>query len=522
VKSYYAYVRVSTARQGVRGVSLQEQKAEIEKYAARQNLQITEWFEDRQTAAKLGRRRFGKMLSALRRRRVDGVIIHKIDRSARNLRDWADLGELIDRGIEVHFAHDALDLRSRGGRLSADIQAVVAADYIRNLREEAVKGLRGRLKQGLYPFPAPIGYLDCGEGKVKMPDPKTAPLVQRIFELYASGKHAYDSLVVEAAALGLRNRRGGEINRTNLTALLNNPFYAGVILIKRTGETYPGKHQPIISVKKFEEIQLLLRGRSHSAALVHDYLFRRQLTCVLCKYSLIGERQKGHVYYRCHSKDCPTKCVREEAVEAALQAVLGNLELTADERMFVASKIEDIRSQWESQYKTSTAALRLQIGQLDTRLDRLTDAYVDGLIGKDVFESRKARIVTDRVSLEQRLAAAAQGKVEVVQRVKDFLAFAGNAASVRASATFDEAKVLLKTVTSNRLVEGENVVFIPAEPFLTVANRSKIMCGGPESHIARTWEPLLNELLSFFIAHPELRFDSIRSEIPRENEIEER
>ena len=58
----------------------------------------------------------------------------------------------------------SLDLNTRGGRLSADIQAVVAADFIRNLREETKKGFYGRLKQGLYPICAPIGYLDRGGG----------------------------------------------------------------------------------------------------------------------------------------------------------------------------------------------------------------------------------------------------------------------------------------------------------------------------------------------------------------------
>src|SRR5256885_12129691 len=100
------------------------------------------------------------MLKLLQASKADGVIIHKIDRGARNLRDWADLGELIDSGIEVHFANESLDLHTRGGRLSADIQAVVASDYIRNLREETRKGFYGRLKQGLYPLPAPPRYLD--------------------------------------------------------------------------------------------------------------------------------------------------------------------------------------------------------------------------------------------------------------------------------------------------------------------------------------------------------------------------
>jgi site-specific DNA recombinase len=67
---------------------------------------------------------------------------------------------LLDAGVEVHFANESLDLHTRGGRLSADIQAVVAADYIRNLREETKKGFYGRLKQGIYPMGAPLGYIN--------------------------------------------------------------------------------------------------------------------------------------------------------------------------------------------------------------------------------------------------------------------------------------------------------------------------------------------------------------------------
>src|SRR5258708_38130601 len=159
MKEYYGYTRVSTARQGEHGVSLEHQREAIERYASKNSLQIAQWFEEQETAAKRGRPLFGQMLKLLRTGKASGVIIHKIDRSARNLKDWADLGELIDSGIEVHFANESLDLNSRGGRLSADIQAVVAADYIRNLREETKKGYYGRFKQGLYPRPAPIGYL---------------------------------------------------------------------------------------------------------------------------------------------------------------------------------------------------------------------------------------------------------------------------------------------------------------------------------------------------------------------------
>src|SRR5439155_4509949 len=161
---------------------------------SRYSLEIASWFEERETAAKRGRPIFNQMLKLLKHGQDDGVIIHKIDRSARNLKDWADLGELIDQGIEVHFANESLDLHSRGGRLSADIQAVVAADYIRNLWEETRKGFYGRIKQGLYPLPAPLGYLNQGTAKAKAIDPVSGPLVKRAFEVYASARFNFDEI----------------------------------------------------------------------------------------------------------------------------------------------------------------------------------------------------------------------------------------------------------------------------------------------------------------------------------------
>src|SRR5664280_3420009 len=179
MNKFFGYVRVTTAKQGELGVSLQEQRDAIVRFTQHANLEVSQWFEERQTAAKRGRPVFTRMLKLLRQGKADGVVIHKIDRSARNLKDWADLGELIDQGIEVHFSNESLDLNSRGGRLSADIQAVVASDYIRNLREEAKKGLYGRLKQGFLPSGAPVGYLDNGGGKPKTIDPVRGPLIRK-------------------------------------------------------------------------------------------------------------------------------------------------------------------------------------------------------------------------------------------------------------------------------------------------------------------------------------------------------
>src|SRR5439155_19282518 len=100
MKKLFGYTRVSTAKQGEHGVSLQEQHDAIVRYAQRFGLEIVAWFEERETAAKRGRPVFNQMLRLLEQGKADGVIIHKIDRSARNLKDWSDLRELIYQCIE--------------------------------------------------------------------------------------------------------------------------------------------------------------------------------------------------------------------------------------------------------------------------------------------------------------------------------------------------------------------------------------------------------------------------------------
>src|SRR5690348_10220273 len=133
---FFGYIRVSTARQGENGTSLDAQRDAILRHAQTHQLSIIRWIEEQATAAKRGRPVFTRLFGLLQKQQAAGVIIHGIVRGARNLRDWADLGELLDAGVAVEVAGESLDLQSRGGRLTADIQAVVAADFIRNLQEE--------------------------------------------------------------------------------------------------------------------------------------------------------------------------------------------------------------------------------------------------------------------------------------------------------------------------------------------------------------------------------------------------
>ncbi len=505
----FGYTRVSTAKQG-EGVSLQEQRSSIERYAVKNSIVVSEWFEEKETAAKRGRPIFNDMLRKLKGGSASGVIIHKIDRSARNLKDWADLGELIDAGVSIHFANEGLDLKSRGGRLSADIQAVVAADYIRNLREEAKKGFYGRLKQGVLPLPAPVGYLDKGAGIPKAIDPKNAPLVRKAFELYATGRYSLESLSEELARVGLKNKRGAKLHPSSMSVILNNPFYIGLMRIKKTGEIFEGGHKPLITKALFEKVRAVLSGKYNTKKVRHDHLFRRTLNCALCGNRLVGEVQKGHTYYRCHTKGCAMKCVREEVVQKALEAKLKQITFTEAEMEYMAFKLESMRDTAEEDAETMTKDRHMQLGALQARLMRLTDAFVDGSVEKEIYEERKAQLLLDRREIQDQIASLKRDPQQKVETVSGFLELAYSAWLSYSEGNTDEKRQMVKISTSNPVVSPEYVAVELSHPLSTIEKRETPLCSGPYRGIPRTADrSITHEKSDLLLSRTRRRLDNL-------------
>jgi site-specific DNA recombinase len=481
-KNYFGYIRVSTVRQGERGSSLTEQKSAIVAYAARHELSLSGWFEDRETAAKQGRREFSRMLAGLKAGKAVGLIIHKIDRSARNLRDWADLGDLIDRGVDVRFVSDNFDMTSRGGRLSADIQAVVAADYIRNLREEVKKGIYGRLKQGIYPFAAPVGYLNPGKGKAKVIDPVKGPLVRYLFERYASNTIGFEELRHELVERGLRSPSGKPLYPNTLTHILNNPFYMGVIRLGSTGETFPGAHDPLITKALYDRVQHILRGRTVPKAKKHHFLLRQMVKCENCgRRTLTGERQKGFVYYRCHAESCRGVSWRGDTLEGVVLAHFSRIRFgghgdvgdvgedrEADEdlkdlRDLVANECRDFESD-AARLKTS---LLLRLQHLDDRTTRLTDLLVDGAIDQVTHNARREKLLMERQGILNDMEGV-NSRSPLLELFEEFER--NNRELLRYEMLLDDEKrEIINIVCSNFSVNGEKSVFTLRTPYKEIA-----------------------------------------------------
>lgn len=376
MKRLFAYIRVSDPKQG-KGVSLDEQRSIIEAYATRIGALIVEWFVEKKTAAKVGRSEFTRMVKLLRQGEADGVVIHKVDRSTRNFRDWADIDDLVEQGVDVHFANEHINLRSDGGRLAADIQMVFAVQYIRNLRQETLKGIHGRLKQGILPRNAPIGYLNCGAGKPKTIDPVRGPLIRALFQQYATGASTLRMLTEKAAAIGLRSGNANPLRLTQIHAILRNPFYVGLLRSQRFG-VFPGAHEPLVSKATFDRVQAVLAGKFIRRTKRHILLFRRMLHCKTCSRSLIGSERKGFVYYRCSNVECPTTSVREDAVEEAVSQILAAIRLDEHDTLTIEAELADYDRDGTALQEARRASLTEALSAASARLSRLTDLLLDG------------------------------------------------------------------------------------------------------------------------------------------------
>jgi DNA invertase Pin-like site-specific DNA recombinase len=193
------YIRVSTEEQAqmggeVEGYSIPAQReACLGKVRQLDGMLVEEYVDAGESAKSANRPQLQKMLRELKSRRIDYVVVHKIDRLARNRADDVEINAAIAKaGAKLISVSEPVD-ETPAGRLLYNMMADVAQYHSDNLAVEVLKGMNGKAKQGGTPFQAPIGYLnhrelrDGFEIRTIIVDPERAPLVRWAFEQYALG-----------------------------------------------------------------------------------------------------------------------------------------------------------------------------------------------------------------------------------------------------------------------------------------------------------------------------------------------
>ena len=192
---------------------------------------------------------------------------------------------------------------------------------------------------------------------------------------------------------------------------------------------------------------------------------------------MIGEKQKGHVYYRCHTKICPRITIREEEVTEQIRKQIAPLEFSLQEKGYIRKKVASMRHDWTKQYESQLAALELLLKATESRLNRLTDAYLDQAIDRELFDHKKAALLLEKKNQEEQLNALKNNPGSILQALENFLELAGSAYVSHEMALPEEKRDLLKDLTSNFIVDGKNVSMKLKLPFSCIAERPRPLNG---------------------------------------------
>lgn len=345
---YCLYARKSTEQDEKQALSIDSQVKEMLQIAEREGLEVIDIRREAHSAKDSGQRPvFKEILEDIRRGRYTGILTWAPDRLSRNAGDLGSLVDLMDQNV-------LQEIRTYGQRFTNSpnekfllmilcSQAKLEND---NKSINVKRGLRTRVEMGLWPAPAPTGYLKektLDRLCYSIIDPERGHIIRQMFEKVGyekwSGRKVFHWLKFEMNFKSVTSKKGLTLSTIHL--LLRNTFYYGEYEYPRgSGNWYKGKHEPLITKELFDLVQQQLsrqgeRGEFKSK----EFAFTRLMTCGLCGSGVCADekfkRQKNgnihrYVYYGCSkAKDKNCKCgyLNEEELIKQLQDLIDQVDL---------------------------------------------------------------------------------------------------------------------------------------------------------------------------------------------------
>ena len=242
-----------------------------------------------------------RLLQDIREKRVDVVVVYKIDRLTRSLSDFARMVDIFDAASASFVSvTQQFNTTTSMGRLTLN----VLLSFAQFEREVAAERIRDKIaaskKKGMWMGGyVPLGY-DVVDRKLIVNEAE-APQVRTMFELFARSDSTA-AVIRELNTRGIRSKRGRPIDRGALYKLLHNRIYRGEITHK--GETYPGMHEPIVDAELWDAVHAVLAGnrnqragrtRSTEPALLRGLIFTETGSAMTPHHTKKGNRR--YCYY---------------------------------------------------------------------------------------------------------------------------------------------------------------------------------------------------------------------------------
>ena len=457
---YFLYARKSTDEEDRQILSIEAQLTESKEYAVKENLTIVQEFIESRTAKVPGRPIFNEMIRLLERGKAEGILSWHPDRLARNSLDGGKIIYLVDKGVikDLKFPTYRFDDTAQG-KFMLSIAFGQSKYYVDNLAENIKRGIRQKIRNGVYSGLAPVGYSNDPITRTIIINKDKAPLVRKMFELYSTGNYSFEHLANTMNSLGFATRRNKPLHTSKCQTILASPFYYG--LMRYWGELFEGAHEPIITKKLFEKCQDVMRRRGRPRKAHHYVALRGFMKCGECGRTVTAEIQKGHIYYRCSKRgtSCSQKYVREEKLSKQIDSIFQKVSLSDDWASKIINELEKDKKKNAQSSLTHLQNLKEKLSNIDAKISKLIDIYLEGSLTPEEYKRKKEKLVNEKKELQERVRDFADEGNNWFEQAKGFVTSLTEARYVLNEGNLESKKEFLKKIGSNFILKERRLIF---------------------------------------------------------------
>ncbi|HXB65595.1 MAG TPA: recombinase family protein [Solirubrobacteraceae bacterium] len=482
------YTRISTDEEN-QPTSLASQHERLEAFCkAQEDWRIVARHDDRSTGTKLDRPGLQAALDLARQGRIDQLLVYRIDRLSRKVRQLAQLAEEMDAcGVVLRSATEPFDTGSPAGRMMLQMLGVFAEFEHATIVDRITAGIERRAKEGRwYSGRPPFGYT-LHDGQLT-PDPITAPVVRRIYRLYDE-----DRLGTIAIAHQLRAEHAPAPSagwgHPAVHRVLTNPTYLG--RIRWRDQDFASEHEPLIDQDTFDRARVILAERGEDPSRRRgnrsDFLLSGVVRCGHCGRAYIGMSARGkggtYHYYACTArqkygpKACQGERVSREKLETAVLRQLTGIyrdgPLIHDALGAAQEQALRERPALDEQRRSITA----EITRVERSTERYFEAFEQGRLSPERCEQRVARLnarLDDLRAQQAELADDGTDETAHAPTAADLAATADQLEGVIADGEPEQAKALLRILIAELRVNSKTDI----QPTYRVLTPDRLLTAG--------------------------------------------
>ena len=461
---YLAYCRRSIEQEEKQALSIEAQIAELKEFALKEKLEVVEYLTEAKTAKVPGREVFGQLIKRIQQGEARGILAWHPDRLARNSVDGGQIIYLLDTGkiLDLKFPTFWFDSTPQG-KFMLSIAFSQSKYYLDNLSENVKRGNRQKLRRGVYPSKAPIGYYNEPRLRTIEVDRQTALIVQKAFEMYGTGNYSMADVQRFFFKKGIRRKKNDKmLPMSHVQKLLSNTFYYG--LMKYAGEFYEGIHKPLISKGLFDKVQQVQKQRGKPRKQAHNFPFVGLVRCGECGASVTAEEHykfypstRGkvrYVHYHCTKRKirqpCSQRYLNSVEFEKQLRELLVKINIP---KIWAEKWLEKLDQEQKTEIgivEENTTEINQKIKTVDQKLGRLLDVYLNQEVDLLSYQQKKSQLLEEKVGLKEKITETLKNGNDWFEPMREFINVAADAAKTAAAENnSQELKLLAQKVGSN-------------------------------------------------------------------------